>query len=211
LADFYQGFESDTGGWQSPFTRVASGAHGIASKSGGVHAEVGTGAFTRFGGYNDDFGAGFDASIAIYLDMAQNPVLGTDKRFDYTAAVNRPNCEHRRDYIFNCGTDPAAAGQFACIATYNPPGWPKNPDLTWAPTFLTAVSGWYTFSHHFYDGGGQLCCDLSVSGPGGSLSWTRCGDPSDDIAVTVGGHRYGWFATNQFPFLAIDDSSLTLV
>ena len=210
VADFFQGFESDTSGWRSPITRVPSDTNGIASKTGGFHAEVGADAFTRFGGYVADFGNGFDASIAIYLDMAQNPAPTTDKRFDYTVAINQPSCDHRRDFIFNCGTDPAVAGRFACIATYNAPGWPTNPDPNWAPIFRTTVSGWYTLTHHFYNSSGQLCCDMTVSGPGGSQSWTRCGDPGDDIGVTVGGHRYGWFPVNQFPFLAIDDSSLTL-
>jgi hypothetical protein len=33
-------------------------------------------------------------------------------------------------------------------------------------------------------------------------------DPSDVIGVTVGGNRYGWFATDEFPFLAFDTSML---
>jgi hypothetical protein len=69
------------------------------------------------------------------------------------------------------------------------------------------VSGWYTFTHTFYDiGGGQLACDLSVSGPGGGSTWTLT-DPTDIIGATVGGNRYGWFVTNAFGGLQIDDSS----
>ena len=37
--------------------------------------------------------------------------------------------------------------------------------------------------------------------------WTLS-DPSDVIGSTVGGNRYGWFATDEFPFLAFDTSAL---
>ncbi|KKT33119.1 MAG: hypothetical protein UW20_C0005G0051 [Candidatus Woesebacteria bacterium GW2011_GWB1_44_11] len=40
-------------------------------------------------------------------------------------------------------------------------------------------------------------------------SWTLS-DPSDIIGATVGGNRYGWFAYNQFSFLAIDNSQLII-
>ena len=32
--------------------------------------------------------------------------------------------------------------------------------------------------------------------------------PSDIIATTVGGNRYGWFVINEFPFLAFENSAL---
>jgi hypothetical protein len=35
--------------------------------------------------------------------------------------------------------------------------------------------------------------------------WTLS-DPADVIGTTVGGNRYGLFASNEFPFLAIDNS-----
>jgi hypothetical protein len=38
-------------------------------------------------------------------------------------------------------------------------------------------------------------------------TWTLS-DPSDVIGTTVGGNRYGWFATNEFPFLPFDTSAL---
>jgi hypothetical protein len=38
-------------------------------------------------------------------------------------------------------------------------------------------------------------------------TWTLS-DPSDVIGTTVGGNRYGWFASQEFPFLAFDDSAL---
>ena len=33
-------------------------------------------------------------------------------------------------------------------------------------------------------------------------------DPSDVLGTTVGGNRYGWFAQDEFPFLAFDTSTL---
>jgi hypothetical protein len=52
--------------------------------------------------------------------------------------------------------------------------------------------------------GGVLVVALSVRGPGGPGDWTLS-DPSDIIGDTVGGNRYGAFATQEFPVLAIDN------
>ena len=49
-SSFFQGFETDASGWDGA-TRVASGVNGIISASGSWHAEVASGAFTRWGGY----------------------------------------------------------------------------------------------------------------------------------------------------------------
>jgi hypothetical protein len=73
-ADFFNGFEADTSGW-SGATRVATGAHGIASATGGFHAEAHgvpvnttTGTFTQWGGYQNVFPeGGYITSIDIYL------------------------------------------------------------------------------------------------------------------------------------------------
>ena len=39
------------------------------------------------------------------------------------------------------------------------------------------------------------------------MIWTLS-DPSEVIGTAVGGNRYGWFATDEFPFLAFDTSAL---
>ena len=39
------------------------------------------------------------------------------------------------------------------------------------------------------------------------MTWTLS-DPSDIIGKTVGGNRYGWFLTDEFPHLAFDTSAL---
>ena len=38
-------------------------------------------------------------------------------------------------------------------------------------------------------------------------SWTRS-DATDVIGSTVGGNRYGFFAAQEFPFLAFDNTRL---
>ena len=53
----------------------------------------------------------------------------------------------------------------------------------------------------------MLTVDLTVLHAGGSpiKTWTLS-DATDEIDITVAGNRYGWFAQNEFPFLAFDDT-----
>jgi PKD repeat protein len=204
---FFNGFETDTEGWFEP-NRVMSGNNDIPSATGDYHAEA-MDDFTRWGGYNSTFPAGgFITSVDIYLDMEAG--YANDTRFDWTSAINAPDGNHRRDFIFNGGfysdADGPGAGlnRFVFSASNNAPGWPKNPGRD--PIAVT-TTGWYTLQHHFYDNGaGVLAVDLSILDANGQVihTWTLS-DPTDFIGVTVGGNRYGWFATNGFPFLAIDN------
>ena len=76
--------------------------------------------------------------------------------------------------------------------------------------YVVNVEGWYTFEHRFRDNGsGVLAVDLTLKNSAGvpQMMWTLS-DPSDVIGSTVGGNRYGWFVTNEFPFLAFDNSAL---
>jgi hypothetical protein len=223
-AGFFQGFEVNDDGWidygEDTAVQVASGTNGIASQAGSYHAEVSGGptaspttpnhsVFTRWGGYSTDFPAGgYTTSIDIYLDM--DVAADNDTRFDFSSAINDEAGDHRRDFIFNAGyyddSDVTGDGpRFVISASNNSVGWPKNPGR--APVAID-VGGWYTFQHRFYDsGGGVLAVDMSVLDSSGSEvgSWTLS-DPSDIIGSTVGGNRYGWFANNQFSYLAIDNS-----
>lgn len=207
---FFNGFEVDTTGWfdnVGTITRVASGTDGIVSATGGFHAKVnGPGPFTRWGGYESVFPThGFVTKTDIYLDMAQNPVVGTDKRFDYTSAISKQDGFHLRDFVFNVGTDPANAGQWVMSASNNTPGWPSNPGRD---PFTVSQTGWYTFRHTFGDNGsGVLEVVMDVLDKDGNVlhTWTLS-DPSDLIGTVVGGNRYGWFVTNAFPFLAVDNT-----
>lgn len=209
-----QGFEQDTVGWStdgSTIARVPSGTNGVLSKTGSFHAEVKAGAFTRWGGYSSVFPpAGYVTSLDIYLNLGAG--YPNDTRFDFTSAINRPDGNHLRDFIFNAGfyddTDSTGSGpRFVVSASNNVPGWPKNPGRS---PFTISNSGWYTFLHRFYNNGsGVLAVDLSIVDSGGIVlkTWTLS-DPTDIIGATVGGNRYGWFPYNYFPFLAIDNSVL---
>jgi hypothetical protein len=224
FAAFFQSFEFDTSGWFSA-TRVPSGTHLVVTKlpgGGAFHAEDGGGAFTRWGGYGQTFPpGGYTTSVDIYLDIASpygSPTSLTpypnDTRFDWTSAVSTPACGHRRDFVFNAGfytdTDSTGAGPRFVISASNNAGrgnsFPKNPGRN---PFTISVEGWYTFEHRFRDNGfGVLAVDLTIRNAAGPLMMWTLSDPSDVIGVTVGGNRYGWFATDEFPFLAFDTSAL---
>ena len=238
-AQFFQGFEVDNSGWnvfggQNDATRVASGTHGVTSRTGNWHAEApgpfslasGGSAITRWGGYGGipacggsmcaaPFPAhGYFTSVDIYLDVsAANP---NDTRFDFDSAINQPDGSFRRDFVFNTGfynvTDATGSvPRFVTTASNNAGRGNVDPENPARLPFAITTSGWYTFQHHFYDNGsGTLAADLSILDSSGALlnKWTLS-DPSDVIGTTVGGNRYGWFASNEFSFLAFDNSSRT--
>lgn len=90
--------------------------------------------------------------------------------------------------------------------TGRPNANPTNPARN--PIAITA-SGWYTFEHHFYNNAGFLAVDLAVLDAVSNAtisSWTLS-TPADPIAL-IGGSRYGWFASNEFGSLAIDNTEL---
>jgi hypothetical protein len=211
---FFQGFETDTSGWDPPIVRVASGTNGIPSASGSWHAEAGD-AFTRFAGYANEFPAGgYTTAVDIYLDTASG--AANDTRFDWDVASSNTATppQHRRDFVFNGGyyndSDATGSGPRYVISASTNAGrsgaFPKNPG---GDPFTITTTGWYTFQHTFRDNGGVLAVDLSILDASGAVlhTWTLS-DPSDVIGTTVGGNRYGWIATNEFPFLAIDNSRL---
>jgi len=224
-AAYFQSFEADTAGWFNT-NRVASGTHLVTSKTGAFHAEDDGGAFTRWGGYSDTFPVGgYTTTIDIYLDISApygNATTLTpypnDTRFDWSSAINGPDCKHRRDFVFNAGfyTDTDATGsgpRFVISASNNATrsgAFPKNPGRD---PFTIYQEGWYTFEHRFYSvpptPGGQLYVDLTIKNSAGVPlhTWTLT-DASDIIGTTVGGNRYGWFVIDEFPFLAFDNSAL---
>ena len=224
-AAYFQGFETNTFDWTNAI-QVPSGTNLVTSKTGAFHAEDGGGAFTRWSGYSETFPVGgYTTSIDIYLDIA--PPYGSastltpynnDTRFDWTSAINNTNCQHRRDFVFNAGfytdTDTTGSGPRFVISASNNGGigsaFPKNPDKD---PFTINAEGWYTFEHRFYGippaPGGQLSVDLTIKNFAGVPlhSWTLT-NATDIIGTNVGGNRYGWFPTDEFPFLAFDNSVL---
>jgi len=225
FAAFFQSFETDTAGWFGA-TRVPTGTHLIPSKTGAFHAEDGGSAFTRWGGYSQTFPlGGYTTSIDIYLDISAPYGSATsltpfpnDTRFDWTSAISTPDCGHRRDFAFNAGfytdTDTTGTGPRFVISASNNAGrsgaFPKNPGRD---PFTISAEGWYTFEHRFYavppGPGGVLRVDLTIKNAAGvPLHMWTLSDPSDIIGTTVGGNRYGWFPTDEFPYLAFDTSAL---
>jgi uncharacterized repeat protein (TIGR01451 family) len=184
-------------------TRTASNSAGITASSGAWYgqAATGSGAFTRFGGYSGAFPTGgYTTSINIYLDMTAAATL--DQRFDWSSAISTPSGAFRRDFVFNAGTN----GVGFVIAGSNNAGRSGANPFVAADQYLVTTTGWYTFEHHFYDGGaGVLAVDLNLRDASGTLlhTWTRS-DPTDIIGSTVGGNRYGWLVNNELP-LALDD------
>lgn len=217
---YSNGFEVDANGWDgaggSGGTRVASngGSLSAPSATGSFHGEAAGTAFTRFGGYNYGAGGGvptvfqeFRTSIDIYLNMDVG--AANDTRFDYTSAVSNAAGDHRRDFVFTGGFyNDGGNNRFIFSTSNNVPGWPANPARD--PVTIS-TTGWYTFEHHFYDNGGVLAVDLQILDSSSSVvqSWTLS-DAGDAINL-IGGSRYGWFATNAFGTLAIDNASLTVV
>ncbi len=220
-ADFTNGFETDIAGWQvfggsyNP-VRVASGTHGITSSAGAFHAEAAThGApATNWGGYQSVFpSGGYTTSVDIYLDV--NGGWANDSRLDFSSAICNASGSHQRDFVFNGGfyNDEGQDNRFVFTAS-NSAGrgdaWPKNPERN---PITIAASGWYTFQHAFRNSGaGVLAVDLEILDSGDNVLgvWTLS-NAEDIIGATVGGNRYGWFATNELGTLAFDNSSLQTV
>ena len=223
-AAYFQSFETDTTDWTGA-TRVSTTTHGVPSKLGAFHAEdqnFSALTFTRWSGYSETFPVGgYTTTIDVYLDISPPYMNGgitpypNDTRFDWSSAINTPNCEHRRDFVFNAGfytdTDSTGTGPRFVISASNNGGrdssFPKNPGRM---PYTVNVEGWYTFEHRFRDNGsGVLAVDLTLKNSAGAplMMWTLS-DPSDVIGSTVGGNRYGWFVINEFPFLAFDNSAL---
>jgi len=229
-ASFFQDFEVNNNGWNVfggtfDAVRVPSGTHGITSHTGSFHAEAvgpvqlcdGTfSAATNWGGYSRPFPlAGFKTDVWVYLDIAAAPQVN-DTRFDWIASsVNMPDCMFRRDFGFNFGwyndSDFTGSGPRFVVSGNTNTGrcnsFPKNPGMD---PFTITTTGWYKLEGQFDNNGGTLQVTLRVFNSSNTLlhTWVRS-EPTDIIGTTVGGNRYGWFPSQEFPFLAFDDSSLT--
>jgi hypothetical protein len=188
------------------------------------------GPLTRWGGYSATFPAGgYRTQIDIYLDVGwasthpDGPNNGlSPARFDFSSSINDSSGGFLRDFVFNAGTNPAgdtsAPGFYINASTNSGRGssFPENtcpspsssPNVCRTPAHIT-TSGWYTFRQTFRDDSGSLAVDFDIFPLGNSTpvaSWTI---HSGDAISTVGGNRYGWFANEEIPDLAIDNSQRT--
>jgi len=236
---YFNGFETNTAGWSpnsgGTIARQPSGyntgpggyADGIASADGSFHARLGLdpnphicmsgggprpvhrGPLTNWGGYSSIFPlGGYTTRVDIYLDV-QWASTQFDRRFDWSSAINNTSGMHRRDFIFNAGTEPTG---FVISAGNNGDrcnSFPQNPGQL--PIHII-TSGWYTFEHNFTGvPGGPLIVNMRVIDKTTNAvvgTWVLS-NPSDILGVTVGGNRYGWFVQNEIDQLAIDNSERT--
>jgi hypothetical protein len=112
--------------------------------------------------------------------------------------------------VFNAGCYTTAANHFTISASNNAGRGNSFPADPGRDPIDIPSSGWYTFQHHFYNDSGVLAADLSILDAGGNVVHTwKLSDPTDTIGG-IGGPAYGWFASNEFPFLAFDNSGLTV-
>lgn len=229
---FKQGFEKNTKGWFSidpanfpnQVMRVPSGYHtgpgnyadGVASADGKYHARLGlgpaappdgiVGPFTRWGHATKKFPKhGYSTRADIYLDCdwarshaGPDP---NDKHFDWDSNISENQGNFLRDFVFNASTE---ATGFVIAASNNAFRTGANPHVNGNAIHITG-SGWYTFQHNFHEKNGFLECTMTITDAYGNLvhQWNIGG--TDPIA-TVGGSRIGWFANNEIPELAIDDT-----
>ena len=234
--EYFNGFEENTAGWfgvsGSNITRVpdfhpSTYANMVDSASGDWHARLDIdpspascafgggiapiffGPRTNWGGFSSIFPpGGYTTRVDVYLDVGW-AASNFDRRFDWASAVSTPTGGHRRDFVFNVGTEPTG---FVISASNNSTrcgAFPQNPGNQ---PYRVSVSGWYTFEHVFLGAEGTplvVVMNLREEATGALLmSWTRS-DLTDIIGTTVGGNRYGWFVQNEIDQLAIDDSERT--
>jgi hypothetical protein len=215
-ADILQGFETDTNGWTNA-DRVASGTHGITSKSGNWHAETldsvnNESAYVLWDVGDAMVPPGFTTSVDIYLDLSSGAF--NDTRFDWDVALQTSAGGFVRDFVFNGGyydqMSATGSGPRFVFSAGNNAGrgnaYPEDPNHD---PFAITASGWYTFQHHFQDDNGVLRVDMTILDASGAIekSWTiSSGDP---VGPNCCSPNYGWFATQEFEFLAFDNADLT--
>jgi hypothetical protein len=177
--------------------------------SGGGPQPVYYGPYTDFGGYSGLFPpGGYQTRVDIYLDVTWASTQ-IDQRFDWSSAISNAAGGHRRDFVFNAGTEPTG---FVISGGNNATRCGAFPaDPLHMPVHIVA-SGWYTFEHSFTGvDGGPLAVVMRVinKSTAATVGTWILSDPSDIIGDTVGGNRYGWFVQNEIDDLAIDNSERT--
>jgi hypothetical protein len=217
------GYTNGPGGYASAIQSAAG--HWHARVSGDCNFDC-SGPKTTWGGYRTQLDIYFNVAWA-----ANHP----DARFDFSSAINTNDPTNpptfRRDFVFNVSTkdplenptDPAGfriqsstnAGRSGANPNFPCPDPSNVPYNSCRPPAFITSSGWYTFRHTFRDGGdGYLDVDFDIFALGSSTPlahWTIDGvhDPFSDPMSMVGGNRYGLFANEEIPDLAIDNSLRT--
>jgi hypothetical protein len=203
---YADGIASVTGTWHA---RLGKDPSPDICASGGGPQPIYRGPFTNWGGYSSIFPTGgYTTRVDVYLDVAW-AATRFDQRFDWSSAVNNTSGFHRRDFVFNAGTEPTG---FVISGSNNGSrcdSFPSNPGRT--PIHIVA-SGWYTFEHSFAGITGlPLVVTMRIiqKSTNTTMGTWILSDPSDIIGTAVGGNRYGWFVQNEIDDLAIDNSERT--
>lgn len=216
---------------QSGYTNGGGYADGINSAAGHWHARISgdpcftgsnqdcLGPNTNWGGYSSTFPpGGYRTQVDIYLDVNW-AASHNDVRFDWSSAINDNTGSQRRDWVFNVGTQLTGTPHFIIQSSTNafrsganpnaPCPSPNTPPNTCRPPVYITTSGWYTFRHTFHDDGSgflEVDFDIFALDSGAHLMHqTIDSNPYDPMSM-VGGNRYGWFANDEIPDLAIDNS-----
>ncbi|MEY8837483.1 hypothetical protein AB9K41_00425, partial [Cribrihabitans sp. XS_ASV171] len=213
IARFLQGFETGTDGVFGVVSQTASGSP--ASAEGGFHALVGSGAFTRFGGYqglDDGFDRDFTAQVKIYLDPT---AMSAGDGFDYSvAAFNQTGLPtnsggHLQDYIFHVTKD-TSTGDLLVGTSNNASGTPREDLETLPDNAVINSAGWYTFEHSTSRNGttGELEVTFRVLNASDTEIFSRTQQTGNDYDTEFGGHGYGWFVGITGSDLAVDSFSM---
>jgi len=172
------------------------------------------------------FSLGYITQADIYLDVAW-AAGNSDWRFDWDSAVEDNGQNFLSDYVFNVGTQVAGdntPGFWVGTSTNAGRGnsYPENPcpspstgngNVCRTP-FKVTTSGWYTFRHIFRidpntqnlsiefqvvpKAGGSPVVDQTIYGWQGNAQAPAGGITPD----------YAWFANQEIPYLAIDNTLL---
>ena len=88
---------------------------------------------------------GYTTRVDVYLDVAW-AATHFDRRFDWSSAINNTSGAHRRDFVFNAGTE---ATGFIISASNNGNRCNSFPSNLGRTPIHIITSGWYTFEHTF--------------------------------------------------------------
>jgi hypothetical protein len=233
---FFQGFENpgwvsgsssntpstDWNDYNSHITRVASGTDGIASKSGSSHAVIdstialvgdSSGAFSRLGGYDHNFGNGYVVKQDVYIDLNDSRVTSATATsgyaWDLSAGASGQDGNYLRDFIFHVAAYDATGVVIAADNGSADSALAHSDYRGYNNTAKITSSGWYTFQWNFRAANNVLAADLSVKDASGAVVFSQTlSNAGDLISTVVGGHRYLWFTFINADKLAIDNTSL---
>jgi hypothetical protein len=165
---------------------------------------------------------GMTTGIDIYLDTAWAG-LNSGNEMEWDTALNASNGNFLQDYIFTAETFsastasslgcPSAAGPGFVVGysanTNNDPGSGSGSLGSYTPACIT-TSGWYHFSHHFYqaDPAGHVGVEMKIVQNSNSSVAADFVTVLGTTVTQAGGPLYGWFPNENIPGLPIDNVTL---